>query len=103
MIYRKMGTTLPSLNPVLTPLYPPNKVNSSKGYLHIFPTSHVTYYQEINMYTFIHLYIHTVIYREMGTFLRILTPVSTPLCPQNKVNFDDISKSVTFTSFLPLI
>ena len=47
--------------------------------------------------------IYTVFFREMDRFLPILTPGFAPICPKNKANFGDISKCVTFTSFLRLM
>ena len=47
--------------------------------------------------------IYSAIYREIGTFLHILTPAFVPLWPQNKVNLGDISNHVTFPSYQPLM
>ncbi len=47
--------------------------------------------------------IYIVIYREMGTFLPILTPGFALLCPQNKVDLGDLPKFIICVSYQPLI
>ena len=44
--------------------------------------------------------IYTVKYREIGTFLPLLTPGFAPIFPQIKVNFSDRSKVVICVSCL---
>ena len=92
-----MGTFLPFLTAGFAPICPQNKVNS--GYQKL-SSAHLTY---LSYDILPKTNIYSVIYREMSTFLPILTPVFAPICPQNNVNFGDIPKVVTCASYIPLM
>ena len=93
-----MGTFLP----LSTPIFPPFAPKTSYIWViyHKLSYTHLTYLS-CDIYSTNNIY--TGIYRELGTFLPIFTPVFTSWCPQNEGNLDDISKVVIYTSNLPLI